>query len=271
MHRRGGPALPDIKDRQRTVRTLIKSSVIPGAAETWEDSRIFKRAPAASGRGKRIGYAKDGDDESDELESEESSPEEAITSHLLAGTARTRGLRGAAAIAQSAMRGNLGRSATPEATTLHHHETRTSGRRFGGRDYREDSADDSSLSLVVKFKFSRDRLRRFLQDMAKTKNRPSPLDAPSHATRRSLSATPGQGTPVPGSMGPPNTPGSQQQQQHHQQHSSPGQLRDGQPINSLHPHAAQLGRVDAKGPPSSANPTVRTYPFSQFSPTEYMS
>lgn len=257
VHRRGGPALPDIKDRQRTIRTLVLSSVIPGAAETIEDSRILKRAPVASVKSKRPGPAKDGDDDSEDMmESEDSAPEDSVPQNLSTGTARTRGIRGAAAVAQTAMRGTLGRSTTPEPTNLHHHETRTSGRRFGGRDYREESVEDSTASLIVKLKFSRkDRVRRLLQDFAKSKTRPAPIDAPTLSTRRSVSVTPGQATPIPGAMGPPNTPGSNQQQPHLQQ-GSPGQLRDGQPINPLHPHAAQLGRVEASGPPNPSNPAV---------------
>ena len=257
VNRRGGPTLPDLKDRQRTIRTLVISSVIPGAAETLEDSRIFKRAPVTSGRVKRSKYAGEGDDSEDDLlESDDSSPEEAIPSHLLAGTARTRGMRGAATVAHAAVRGALGRSATPEAATLHHHETRTSGRRFGGKDYREESVDDTASSLIVKFRIGKERFRRFIQDLTKNKTRPASLDAPAHSTRRSLSATPGQGTPAPGSMGPPTTPSQPPSAQPHQQQSSPEHLRDGQPANPLHPHAAQLGRVEANGPPTAQNPVV---------------
>ena len=257
VNRRGGPTLPDLKDRQRTIRTLVLSSVIPGAAETLEDSRIFKRAPATSGKVKRSKYAGEGDDSEDDLlESDDSSPEEAIPSHLLSGTARTRGMRGAATVAQAAVRGALGRSATPESATLHHHETRTSGRRFGGKDYREDSADDPGPSLVVKLKIGKERFRRFLHDLGRGKGRPAPLDVPAHSTRRSLSATPKQSTPGPGSMGPPTTPGQLPPAQPHQQQSSPGNLRDGQTATPANPQAAQLGRVDAIGPPSTQNPAV---------------
>ena len=257
VNRRGGPALPDLKDRRRTIRTLVVSSVLPGAAETLEDSMIFKRTAAASGKGRRPGYGqKDGLEDSDESESEESAPDSpAIPAHLLAGTARTRGMRGAATVAQAAMRGALGRSATPETTTLHHHETRTSGRRFGGKDYREESVEDTPPSLIVKLRIHRDRLRQLLRDQ-KGRSKPTTLEQPSH--QRGTSATPGRGTPAPGTMGPPTTPGVQQHQHHqHQQtrqHGSPAEQRD--PVNPLHPHAAQIGRVDAISPPTPEHPMV---------------
>jgi SWI/SNF-related matrix-associated actin-dependent regulator of chromatin subfamily B protein 1 len=265
VNRRGGPALPDLKDRRRTIRTLVVSSVLPGAAESLEDSRIFKRAVAATGKGRRPGYGhRDGLDDSDESESEDSAPDSpAIPTHLLSGTARTRGMRGAATAAQAAMRGNIARSATPEASNLHHHETRTSGRKFGGREYREESVDDVAPSLIVKLSIPRDRYRQFTRDQNnRGKLAPAaPLDHVSH--RRSMSGTPGRNTPAPGAMGPPTTPAitlhQQQQQQPQQQHTlkqhgSPRELKDG--VNPLHPHAAQIGRVDALGPPSQEHPMV---------------
>ena len=245
VYRRGGPSLPDIKDRQRTIRTLVLSSVIPGAAETLEDSKIFERAPATK---TKKPHAKDGDEDSDDFESEDSSEE--IPSHLLSGTARTRGMRGAAVAAQAAVQKNLGRSATPELV-MHSHETRTSGRK---RDYREESVDDSSPSLIIKLKVP----KKFLQELAKNRHtaKAFALETPAHATRRSQSATPGHSTPGPNSMGPPHTPAPQSQTHTTLPHSSPGQLRDGQPINPIHPHAAQLGRVDASGPPTPTSPAV---------------
>ena len=265
VNRRGGPALPDLKDRRRTIRTLVVSSVLPGAAETLEDSMIFKRTAAASGKGRRPGYGhKDGLDDSDESESEESAPDSpAIPAHLLAGTARTRGMRGAATVAQAAMRGTLGRSATPETTILHHHETRTSGRRFGGKDYREESFDDTPPSLIVKLRIHRDRLRQLLRDQ-KGRSKAAPLEHSSH--QRASSATPGRGTPAPGTMGPPTTP-SVQQHQHTRHHGSPAEQRDS--VNPLHPHAAQIGRVDALGPPAPEHPMV-SYTLSSVAPNNVL-
>ncbi|KAL8723042.1 MAG: hypothetical protein Q9225_000584 [Loekoesia sp. 1 TL-2023] len=265
--RRGGPALPDLKDRRRTIRTLIVSSVLPGAAEVIEDSRILKRAPAAPGKVRRPGHNKDGLDDSDESDSADSSPgSPAIPSYLMAGTARTRNMRGAASAASAAIRGHMGRSATPEVLNNHHHETRTSRRQPGvsskSKEHREESVDDSN-ELVVKLKVPSEKYRQLLRGW-KNKTKPEPLQPPvsnsHHSSRRSQSATPGQSTPAPGSMPPPSTaPGTQSQPQR----SSP--TRNGQqpqpqqqnqtPHNSLHPHsAAQIGRVDAAGPPSQEHP-----------------
>ncbi|KAG8531576.1 uncharacterized protein KY384_003206 [Bacidia gigantensis] len=243
VNRRGGPALPDLKDRRRTIRTMVVSAIMPGTAETLEDSRIFKRVATASGKAKRPGYRdRDSIEGSESEESEESVPgSPAIPQHLVSGTARTRGMRGAAAAAQTAMKGALARSATPESVTLHHHETRTTGRR---RDYREESVDEASLSLVVKLRISPPRFKQFMRDQKNGKLHPRGGDSPR---RRSQSATPSHTTPKPGAMGPPSTPG----QQHGQHQGSPPQHRDG---NVLHPHAAHLGRVDAKHSPSAAHP-----------------
>ncbi|KAF4536354.1 SNF5/SMARCB1/INI1 domain-containing protein [Lasiodiplodia theobromae] len=160
VNRRGGPALPDLKDRQRTVRTMVVSSVLPGAVERVEDSRLYKLSRSASGRGRRT--VRDGDSD-EESESEESGQESPAPSQIMmmGGTARTRGMRGAASAATVAMRQNLGRSQTPEVTALrqeHHHETRTS-RRFGTP--REESVAPTPTTpaperLLVRVKISRD-------------------------------------------------------------------------------------------------------------------
>jgi SWI/SNF-related matrix-associated actin-dependent regulator of chromatin subfamily B protein 1 len=230
VNRRGGPTLPDLKDRQRTVRTLIVSSVLPGAAETIEASRLYKRVGGAGGRGKRPG-ATGGGDLSESSDSEDSAPESPHFSQL-AGTARTRNMRGAAATAQQRM-ANLGRSETPEAAILHHHETRTSARRFGGRDIRDDSPEEL-LTKIVKLKIPKDRFRKLVRDL-KAGVRPSNLQSTPSFNR----AQSGLGTPVLGSMGPPSTPGHQNQQLG--------------PSTTPVP-AGQIGRVDAPPPPPPGAP-----------------
>ncbi|KAI9742624.1 MAG: SWI/SNF chromatin-remodeling complex subunit [Claussenomyces sp. TS43310] len=202
VNRRGGPTLPDLKDRQRTVRTLVVSSVLPGAAESVDESRIYKRISGASGRSKRGATGlKDGFENSESEESDESGPDSPALSQLQ-GTARTRGMRGAATAAQQRM-ANLGRSETPEAATLHHHETRTSARRFGGRDAREESVEGNP-SLIIKLSISKEKLRQFLRERRGGVIRP-PASLTHH---RSQSTVSGHGTPATaGSMGPPVTPG----------------------------------------------------------------
>ena len=236
INRRGGPTLPDLKDRQRTVRTLIVSSVIPGAAEMVETSRLYKRVGGA-GRGKRPGVARDGDI-SDSDDSEDSVPESPHFSQLQ-GTARTRTMRGAAASAQQRM-ANLGRSETPEATILHHHETRTSARRFGGAA-REDSPEE--FTKIVKLKLPKERYRKLLREL-KAGIRPTNLQSTPSLNR----AQSGIGTPAPGAMGPPSTPGHQNQQL--------------APSTTPVP-AGQIGRVDAPPPPPLGAPQhvpVSLYP-----------
>ncbi|KAH8653058.1 hypothetical protein BGZ60DRAFT_419478 [Tricladium varicosporioides] len=228
VNRRGGPTLPDLKDRQRTVRTLVVSSVLPGAAESIEDSRLYKRIGGAAGSRKRPGQAGDLSDSSD---SEDSSPESPAMNNLQQGTARTRGMRGAATAAQQRM-ANLGRSETPEATILHHHETRTSARRFVPQQTREESVDNSTL--IVKLKVGRERLRKFAREQKAGSRPPNIQQTPSF--NRSQSAL---GTPVPGSMGPPSTPNVQNQ-----------------PLTTVTTPGAQgqIGRVDAPPPPGPGQP-----------------
>lgn len=228
VNRRGGPTLPDLKERQRTVRTLVVSSVLPGAAENIEDSRLYKRVAGTGGRGKKSGKGEF--DISSEDEDSDSSPDSPAMQQLQ-GTARTRGMRGAATAAQQRM-ANIGRSETPEAAMLHHHETRTSARRFGGRDAREESLDGAP-SLIVRLKISKEKLRRLERD-----RRGASRSEHAHIGHRDASST---GTPTPaaaGSMGPPSTPGLQHQQL--------GPAASGK---ALPP--GQIGRVDAPPPPKA--------------------
>lgn len=150
INRRGGPQLPDLKERQRTIRTLIVSSVLPGAAIDVEESRLYKRAAGSS----RKRTTRDGEI-SDSDESEDSAPDSPAPSHLVGGTARTRGMRGAASAAQQRM-AILGRSETPEVSAaLHHHETRTS------RRFREETEEPAHLWVTLRV--NRDKLRRLMR------------------------------------------------------------------------------------------------------------
>jgi SWI/SNF-related matrix-associated actin-dependent regulator of chromatin subfamily B protein 1 len=240
VNRRGGPTLPDLKDRQRTVRTLVVSSVIPGAAETIEESRIYKRV---GGPGRKRGGIGAGD-LSDSSESEDSAPDSPAMTNLTQGTARTRGMRGAATQAQQRM-AQIGRSETPEAAILHHHETRTSARRFGGRDAREESVDDSKF--MVKLRMPKDRFRRLVRDL-KSGYRPANLQQTPSYNR----SQPGFGTPAPGTMGPPSTPGVQNQQLNTA--TTPAQVTPGQ-------SAGQIGRLEAPPPPAPGQPPHQQVSF----------
>lgn len=180
VNRRGGPALPDLKDRQRTIRTLALSSVIPNSAATLEESNAIKR----TGSGRRRGYTQrddDSDDFDDEDDSDEGSP--AIGPHLAQGTARTRGMRGAATAAHAALRASLGQSATPEPVL---HEPRASARR---QQYREESVEEPE-KLVVRLKLSRDKLvalkngQRIVATQASTQTATRTMAPPSDKSRQ---------------------------------------------------------------------------------------
>jgi SWI/SNF-related matrix-associated actin-dependent regulator of chromatin subfamily B protein 1 len=231
INRRGGPQLPDLKERQRTIRTSIVSSVLPGAAPSIEESRLFKRTVGSglAGRGKLA--ARDGD-LSDSEDSDESAPDSPAMSQLQ-GTARTRGMRGAASAAAQRM-ANLGRSETPEAT-IHHHETRTS-RRFGREATREQT--EEPLQQIVTLRVNPAKLRKLMRDL-KMRHAPPPGATPTLAHQRAPSSV------VPGSMGPPATP------------SSSSQPPPPKPSNTVSSLQGQLGRVPAPPPePNGSAPNV---------------
>ncbi|EAL93983.1 hypothetical protein KXW98_009244 [Aspergillus fumigatus] len=234
VNRRGGPALPDLKDRQRTIRTMLVSSVIPNTAASIEESNVFKRSGSSRHRRAAVGQ-RDGGEESDESDSDESSMtgSPAIGPHLAQGTARTRGMRGAASAAHAALRASLAHSATPEP----HHEPRVSARR---RDYREESIEEQE-KLIVKLKISPEKFRQFLA------NRPQSLPNASVSTSTpaaqpvSQTGTPQVRTPTPSSMAPPSQPKPQVQVP-----NTAGHLPQ-RPVQ-------QLGAVDATHPPQPGVP-----------------
>lgn len=175
---------------------------------------------------------RDGGDESDESDSDESSlvGSPAIGPHLAQGTARTRGMRGAATAAHAALRANLGQSATPEP----HHEPRVSSRR---RDYREETPEEPER-LVVTLKISREKFRQFIANGSKVNpNVPSSAAVTQATSQRS---TPQVHTPTLNSTPTPS-------QTHQARLSSAG--RPG-PIQ-------HLGAIEASNPPQPGVPGVR--------------
>jgi SWI/SNF-related matrix-associated actin-dependent regulator of chromatin subfamily B member 1 len=231
-NRRGGPALPDLKDRQRTIRSLVVSSVIPGGALTMEDSRIFRMPKVSRRAGRRVGA--DDFEDSDGSESEDSGPEsEALPDHLIQKTARTRGtVRSAALTATAGIRSNLSgfasvRSATPESGTPHH-ESRAAARR---RDYKEDSDDESEPEkLIVRLRIPREKLRKWTRDQ-RAKDRAAVVSA--------------SGSPLPG---PPSKAVPS---------PSPLKLAGMPPPAAAVPSDALYGAVDATNmPPTAERPAV---------------
>lgn len=233
VNRRGGPSLPDLKERQRTIRTLVVSSTLPGAATDVEESRLYKRVAGASGR-KRPG-ARDGDI-TDSSESEDSSPDSPAASQL-AGTARTRGMRGAASAAQQRM-ANLGRSETPEAT-IHHHETRTS-RRFGRELTREETEEPQHQWVTLKV--NKEKLKKLFRDMKLKHSTPSGSQTPSMSHTQAPSASAQSIMPPPSTLNASNAAAATTKP------SSNG------------PGNGQIGRLEAPHPPPAGHQTLPTPP-----------
>lgn len=255
LNRRGGPALPDLKERQRTVRSLVVSSVIPGAAETLEASGIFKIRRTASGRGRRPGARLDEASDSDDLEAEESGAESPAPSQLMAGTARTRGMRGAASAATAAMRANYGRSQTPDVPAVS--ETRTSSRRAtGGFDTREDTAEPTSL--IVKLRISPTKYRQWMARRKFGRTAAPPLSG-------FPTSIPQAATPQPVKQAP-STPALQNRSLPPSRHDSETPVRTQQPSGETSSAKAPAkdveydsqGRVSATHTPMPDEPPVST-------------
>jgi SWI/SNF-related matrix-associated actin-dependent regulator of chromatin subfamily B protein 1 len=192
VNRRGGPALPDLKDRQRTVRTLVVSSVLPGAADSLEESHLFKAT-----RKVREGRRRGAEGSSDDSDSDDSVLESPAPAQMTGGTARTRGMRGAATAAQAAMRSAIGRSATPELAALQsHHEPRTS------RSLRYEARDESvpePTTLIVKLRISPAKLREWQRN-------PRAFAKPASTPMMASVQAPSRNTPGANSMPPPPSP-----------------------------------------------------------------
>lgn len=163
--RRGGPALPDFKDRDRTIRSLVVSTVLPGAVATIERARLFKYSRQTRGtrRENRLGV----DLDSEESESEESDLEAEVMPQPVISTSRGRIVRGAASHALGAMRANLGRSSTPESSTIPHYERQSVRRETSSRfDTREETPSEPA-SLIVKLRLPKDIYRQWFYSPAK--------------------------------------------------------------------------------------------------------
>lgn len=229
VNRRGGPQLPDLKERQRTIRTLVVSSTMPGAATSVEKSGLFKRVGGAGGgRGRRGAGGHDGAF-SDSDESDESAPDSPAPSQLPTGTARTRNMRGAATVAQQKM-AQHGRSETPEIITSHHHETRVASRRFGGREIQETPDEPRSQLITIKIPRDYKKVKALLWSI-KT-GRPLRTGSPT------LGQAGGHTTPTPSAARPTLTKA---------------------PSNTSatpQPPQPQLGRLPAPPPPGEGEPPL---------------
>lgn len=227
-NRRGGPALPDLKDKPKTIRSLVVSSVIPGGALDMENSRIFRAARQSrkSGRGAKDEF----EDSDDSASGDDSAPDSPAIQNLLPpGASRVRGsMRSAALSATAGIRSNLSglanaRSATPESMVAA--EPRSAARR---RDYKEESDDDTE-KLVVVLKIGKQKLREWArtQRLKDRAGHHSNTGSPMPAQRERAKATPLNlaAQPPP----PPNTK----------------------------PQENMFGAVDAPpDPPSAENPAV---------------
>ncbi|KAI6791092.1 SNF5-domain-containing protein [Hortaea werneckii] len=274
LNRRGGPALPDLKERQRTIRSLLVHTVIPGAVETFETTGIPKTRRSARG-GRRPGRGGEVDVDSDDVESEESGPDSPAPSMITGGTARTRGMRGAASAAQAAMRANFGqRSSTPDPQLLGLQEGRSSARRSA---LREESVMDDGDTLVVKLKIGKAKYRAWW-DGYRAKKRASEFPLSGYASQPPPPSNPRVGTPQRGgtstpAMTPRTLPQTRNTPQPNGHHRAPSSLRGGPEYDSQGGVAIDVwpAHEEAAPPPppwlSEAMNTMRqTYPDFDFQP-----
>jgi SWI/SNF-related matrix-associated actin-dependent regulator of chromatin subfamily B protein 1 len=206
---------------------------------------LYKKVAGAPGVGKKKG----GPDLSDSDDSEDSSPDSPGMAQVAAATARQRAMqqRGAASAAAQRM-ANLGRSETPEAAVLHHHETRVpGGRRAAGLLGREDTAEEPTShprNFLYTFRVPPHRLQRILLGRGGKGSAPPPpqVVGPPQPTV----ATPG----TPGRSGPQSTfaPGSSSKQPA-KDAAGPTSAPTGDKTPSKVVSHHQIGRLPAPPPP----------------------
>ncbi|KAL9090807.1 MAG: hypothetical protein Q9159_001748 [Coniocarpon cinnabarinum] len=214
--RGGGPTLPDLKERPQVNRTRVVASTIPGAAESIEKSGIYrmthkKKRPWNAGRGMGRENAEESDSDLEASSSDGESPIRGAAHLLGGGTSRTRGMRGAAAAAQSAMRRNYNdRTPSPEAEKEKPQQNKFTSLRFKADPIWEDyDSQDERVGLTVKIKVPRERFRQWWREWKKN----LPMREQEMQRRRQLEMMQAQSrttsaTPGPGQlMGPPSTPG----------------------------------------------------------------